>query len=92
MTVEAFDLPEVFGPSSFSGPWRGCHVDQPTSYYDNGSRGEHWRGRLLSSLEWRTKAVNLSVDKDKGPHRHLRDFLRIEVMLECDRPQIRVCL
>lgn len=39
MTVEAFALPEVFGPSSFSGPWRGCHVDQPTSYYDNGSRG-----------------------------------------------------
>lgn len=34
----AFSLP-ISGLSSISGPWWGCHVDQPTSYYDNGSRG-----------------------------------------------------
>lgn len=33
-----FSLP-ISGLSFISGPWWGCHVDQPTSYYDNGSRG-----------------------------------------------------
>lgn len=33
-----FSLP-ISGLSFISGPWWGCHVDRPTSYYDNGSRG-----------------------------------------------------
>lgn len=41
--LRAFSLP-IFGLSSISGPWWGCHVDQPTSYYDNGSRGSTCSG------------------------------------------------
>lgn len=29
----------ISGLSFISGPWWGCHVYRPTSYYDNGSRG-----------------------------------------------------
>lgn len=38
-----FSLP-ISGLSFISGPWWGCHVDRPTSYYDNGSRGSTCSG------------------------------------------------
>lgn len=87
-----FSLP-ISGLSFISGPWWGCHVDRPTSYYDNGSRGSTCSGGYCLLGDVRKTGGMCTKTKIEGVIDTRKASVEGEVKLECVGPEvwIHVC-
>lgn len=86
-----FSLP-ISGLSFISGPWWGCHVDRPMSYYDNGSRGSTCSGGYCLLGDVRKTGGMCTKTKIEGVIDTRKASVKGEVKLECAGLEVCLCV